>query len=202
MAQTELDPLCVCVWSYGQERILWGFEMWKGSTVSARAGVRGTDLPQTSVFSSRCGTCSAEQWLPCAPRKWSSKADGVMNLAPAGGTLQHSSGQRLGTVTRSQDKGSGIWKGGAEGNSRGEGCAFCIIRSECSSSASVNITLVSALVTVSVWFCTQIFRAAVHNKLDGTCFKSTDFSSLLTQSRMSPCALRASSMNGTVDIGC
>lgn len=105
-------------------------------------------------------------------------------------------------MTRSQDKGSGIWKGGAEGNSRGEGCSFCVVSPECSSSASVNITLASALVTVSVWFCTQIFWAAVHNKLDGAWFKSTDFSSLLTQSRMSPCAPRASSMKGAVDIGC
>lgn len=93
-------------------------------------------------------------------------------------------------MTRSQDKGSGIWKGGAEGNSRGEGCAFCVF-SPVLFNASVNVTLASALVMVSVWFCTQIFQAALHNKLDGAWFKSTDFLCLLTQSRMSPCARRA-----------
>lgn len=72
----------------------------------------------------------------------------------------------------------------------------------CSSRALVNVTLTSASVAVSMWFCTQMCWAAVHDKLDGTWFKSTDFSSLLTQSRMSPCALRVSSMKGTEDMGC
>lgn len=47
-----------------------------------------------------------------------------------------------------------------------------------------------------------MFWAAVHDKLDGTWFKSTDFSSLLSQNRMSPCAPRVLRMKGTVDIGC
>jgi len=46
-----------------------------------------------------------------------------------------------------------------------------------------------------------MFWAAVHDKLDGAWFKSADFSSLLTKSRMSPCALGAPSMKGAADIG-
>lgn len=43
--------------------------MGKGSTISARAAVRGMDFPGASVFGSTCGTCSAEWWLPCAARR-------------------------------------------------------------------------------------------------------------------------------------
>lgn len=82
------------------------------------------------------------------------------------------------------------------------GCALCVLSPSSSSHAPVNVPLASALVTVSMWFCTQMFWAAVHDKLDGTWFKSSNLSSLLTQSRMSPCALRVLSMKGTVDIGC
>lgn len=75
---------CMCVWSYGEERIVLGFEMWKGSTISAMAGVGGTDLPGTSVFGNGCGTCSPKRWSPCASKRWSPTANGVVTAHEVG----------------------------------------------------------------------------------------------------------------------
>lgn len=101
-----------CVRRYGEDRIIGGFETWKGSTIPAMAGVGGTDLPGTSVFGNGCGTCSPKQWAPRASKRRSPEAVGVIPqltmLALAGGSLQHTSGQRLGTVTRSQGSGSSV----------------------------------------------------------------------------------------------
>lgn len=89
MSQTELDPLCGCVCEATEKsKSFWGFQMWKGSTISAVAGVGGTDLPGTSVFGNGCGSCSSEQWSLCAPE-----------VIPESGRC-HSSAHKLGASWR------------------------------------------------------------------------------------------------------
>lgn len=197
MAQTESDPLCVCVSEATDRRESLG-DLKCGK---AAQFLPGQEWGEQIFWEHQCLVACVGPVLQsgCCPVQ----QGGDPWCHEFGTGWRHPPAQQWLEIRHcDQDKGSGIWKGGAEGNLGWEGCAFCVVSPECSSSASVNITLASALVTVSVWFCTQIFRAAVHNKLDGAWFKSTDFSSLLTQSRMSPCAPRASSMKGTVDMGC
>lgn len=168
-------------------------------------GMSMGDLPRMSVFGKGCGTCSPKQWslymweqvIPL-PRKESSSC--------GWSAVEHSWHELQRQLQWWEARKSGQAFRKEEQKKQEQDALSALIAQSVSPAgsfhASLNATLACALVTVSVWFCTQTFWAAVHDKLDGAWFKSADFSSLLTKSRMSPCALGVLSMKGAADIGC
>jgi len=112
---------------------------------------------------------------PCASERQSPKADSVLHQlsksALAGGTLVRglalsAEAKALGKEEQKETPG--------EQDALSTSIAWRVSPA-CSSRALVNVTLASALVTASEWFCTQMFWAAVHDKLDGTHLKAQIF---------------------------